>query len=49
MPRSGRGATAEGFMTLGAGGGVMVLEQGDLKVTAFTVDHKPVSPAVGSL
>ena len=47
MPLSGRGATAEGFRTPGAGVGVMVLEQGDLRVTAFTVDHKPVSPAVG--
>jgi ribonuclease Z len=47
MPLSGRGATAEGFMTSGVDASVVVLEQGDLRVTAFTVDHQPVSLAVG--
>lgn len=45
VPASGGGAEARAFeMT---GDAVVVLERGGLKVTAFRVDHDPVSPAVG--
>ncbi|MFN3749117.1 MAG: MBL fold metallo-hydrolase [Sphingorhabdus sp.] len=44
-PPSGAGASAVPF-TL-AGDSAVVFEQGGLTVTAFRVDHDPVSPAVG--
>lgn len=44
-PPSGAGATAIPF-ALNADS-VVVFDQGGLKVTAFRVDHDPVSPAVG--
>ena len=44
-PPSGGGAMAREFeMTADA---VTVLKEGDLTITAFNVDHAPVSPAVG--
>ena len=45
VPRSGAGATARPFAM--AGSSVVVLQGGGLTVTAFTVDHDPVAPAVG--
>ena len=44
VPRSGFGGTAMPF-EIGSTG--IVFKDGDLIVTAFTVDHKPVAPAVG--
>lgn len=49
VPPSGAGAVAIPFAlaALKPGGLTTVLEQDGLKVTAFPVDHGPVSPAVG--
>jgi len=44
-PPSGAGAVAVPFAMTGES--VVVLDEGGLKITAFTVDHEPVSPAVG--
>lgn len=44
-PPSGAGAVAMPFAL--AAESVVVLDEGGLKVTAFRVDHDPVSPAVG--
>lgn len=44
-PSSGGGAQARPFEL--TEGSVVVLTAGDLKITAFKVDHEPVSPAVG--
>ncbi len=44
-PPSGAGALAVPFALTGES--AVVFEQGGLKVTAFRVDHDPVSPAVG--
>ncbi len=44
VPPTGHGLVARAF---DAAGQVVVLDDGDLKVTAFPVDHRPVSPAVG--
>lgn len=46
-PLSGKGMTAQPFNTPAAGGKLVVFEQDGLSVTAFSVDHAPVSPAVG--
>ncbi|GAB5489209.1 MAG: MBL fold metallo-hydrolase [Parasphingorhabdus sp.] len=44
-PSTGGGAEARPFeMT---GNQTLVLEKGGLKITAFTVDHDPVAPAIG--
>lgn len=45
VPRSGGGATARPFAM--TGNIAVVLQDGGLTVTAFTVDHDPISPAVG--
>lgn len=44
-PPSGGGTTARTFRLTGNSG--VVHQQGDLRITAFKVDHKPVEPAVG--
>ena len=46
VPASGFGAVARTF-TPGPGGRVVVLKDADLEITAFTVDHAPIHPAVG--
>jgi len=45
VPSSGGGATARPFTMTGTR--AVVLQGGGLTVTAFTVDHDPVEPAVG--
>ena len=45
VPAAGGGAAAMPF-SIGSGP-VVVLEKDDLKITAFPVDHTPVSPAIG--
>lgn len=45
VPRSGGGAVARFFVM--AGSSAVVMQDGGLTVTAFTVDHDPVAPAVG--
>jgi ribonuclease Z len=46
MPATGFGGQALPFK-LGADGRVVILKDGDLEITAFTVDHGPVHPAIG--
>ena len=46
MPASGSGGKAMPFNT-GADGRVVLLKDGELEITAFSVDHAPVQPAVG--
>jgi len=46
VPTGGFGGKALPF-TMGADGRVVVLKDADLEITAFTVDHGPVHPAVG--
>ena len=46
VPAGGFGGKALPF-TMGADGRVVVLKDADLEITAFTVDHGPVHPAVG--
>ena len=45
VPPTGGGAAAFPFEITGTS--TIVLEQNDLKITAFKVDHSPVDPAVG--
>lgn len=47
MAPEGAGAAAQAFAVPPAREGQVVVQQGGLKVTAFAVDHAPVSPAVG--
>ncbi|MDG2306655.1 MAG: MBL fold metallo-hydrolase [Candidatus Binatia bacterium] len=47
VPPSGTGAMAHPFPLPAPGQGVKIIEDGDLTVTAFAVDHEPVRPAVG--
>ncbi|MCP4905175.1 MAG: MBL fold metallo-hydrolase [bacterium] len=47
VPSSGFGAVAQPFAEPEAGEGVVILDDGDLTITAFRVDHEPVDPAVG--
>jgi ribonuclease Z len=47
MPRAAAGAEAREFALPSGAEAVTVLEQDGLRVTAFAVDHAPVSPAVG--
>lgn len=47
VPRSGAGGVARPFTPPSDGRLEPVLEDGDLKVSSFLVDHAPVSPAVG--
>ncbi len=49
MPPSGAGVVAKPFTVPQNGEAVSVLEDGDLKVIAFSVLHAPVEPAVGYL
>jgi len=46
-PPSGFGLVARPFEIADRDDSVVVLDQGGLRVTAFTVDHQPVQPAVG--
>ncbi|MFZ6745790.1 MBL fold metallo-hydrolase [Undibacterium sp. JH2W] len=46
MPPSGFGGTAKSF-TPQAQGSVTLLKDADLEITAFTVEHGPIHPAVG--
>jgi ribonuclease Z len=46
VPASGFGGLARPFQ-LGADGRVVVLQEGDLEIAAFVVDHAPIHPAVG--
>lgn len=45
VPPSGAGGIARPFEMTGAA--TVVLERDGLKITAFTVDHEPIEPAVG--
>jgi ribonuclease Z len=46
LPPQGFGAQAQPF-SLGDAGRVVVINEGELEVVAFSVDHSPVHPAVG--
>ncbi len=46
-PPSSAGLSATAFALPGEGKTSIVFERGDLRITAFAVDHEPVSPAVG--
>ncbi len=47
VPPSGAGGDARPFSVPADGGVTQVFRDGDLEVSAFAVDHAPVSPAVG--
>jgi ribonuclease Z len=47
MPMSGAGAVARPFESPEDGRAVTVVDRDGLRVVAFRVDHRPVSPAVG--
>ena len=47
MPLSGADLVAKPFATIAGGERFTVLEDGELTVTAFEVDHFPAAPAVG--
>jgi len=47
LPPSGAGARAVPFQPPPMGEAVTVLQDGDLTVQAFTVEHEPIDPAVG--
>lgn len=47
MPPSGFGAEPHSFETAGPEGRVVLVDEPDLQVVAFRVDHSPVHPAVG--
>jgi ribonuclease Z len=47
VPPTGTGAVARPFQKPAAGEGVKIVDEADLTITAFAVDHAPVSPAVG--
>ena len=47
LPSSGAGLTAEPFAMPEGGDSRVVLQDDDLTITAFTVDHSPAEPAVG--
>jgi ribonuclease Z len=49
IPPAGFGGAPHPFAISRAGPDVMVIDQPDLKVTAFPVNHQPVEPAVGYL
>lgn len=49
VPPSGAGVTARPFIVPQDGEAAPVLQDGDLTVVAFSVDHSPVDPAVGYL
>jgi ribonuclease Z len=47
IPPSGAGGVAQPFALPAEGQGIVVLEADGLKVTAFAVNHLPITPAVG--
>ena len=47
VPRGGAGGIANPFAVPQAGEGVVVYDVDGLKLTAFTVNHAPIAPAVG--
>lgn len=47
IPPGGAGGIAKPFALPANGEGLVVLEENGLKVTAFAVNHAPISPAVG--
>jgi ribonuclease Z len=47
VPPTGAGLLAVAFVEPPLGSSVELLEEGDLRVSAFRVDHDPVKPAVG--
>lgn len=47
VPPSGQGGTAMPFTTPDTGASMVVFEDDGLVVTAFSVDHSPIEPAVG--
>jgi len=47
VPPSGFGAVGQPFAQPEAGEAVVILDDDDLTITAFRVDHEPVDPAVG--
>jgi ribonuclease Z len=47
LPAGGAGMTAEQFTIAEGSSSVVVLQDADLTITAFTVDHSPAEPAVG--
>lgn len=47
LPAAGAGLAAEPFAMPEGDDPVVVLEDDDVRITAFTVDHAPASPAVG--
>ena len=47
VPSSGAGAIAHPFVQPEDGTGVVIIQDGELKGTAFRVDHEPIEPAVG--
>jgi ribonuclease Z len=49
VPPSGFGGTPHPFAISADGPDVVLIDEADLKVTAFPVDHGPVKPAVGYL
>ncbi|MDP1615932.1 MBL fold metallo-hydrolase [Phenylobacterium sp.] len=46
-PPAGYGASAHMFQLPEGGTGLVILDEPDLKITTFRVDHDPVEPAVG--
>jgi ribonuclease Z len=49
IPPAGFGATVHAFAVTKTGPNVTLIDQPDLQVTAFPVDHEPANPAVGYL
>lgn len=47
MPRSGSQAVAQVVPLPADGGNTVVFDQDGVRITAFTVDHRPVAPAFG--
>lgn len=47
VPSSGAGAVARPFPEPEPGQASVIFDEGGLKITAFSVDHEPVDPAVG--
>lgn len=47
VPPEGFGGDPRPFVATKGGGEVVLIDEPDLKVTAFAVDHEPVEPAVG--
>jgi ribonuclease Z len=47
VPPAGFGGTARPFVSDEPAGRVVLIEEPDLEIVAFTVDHEPVHPAVG--